>query len=557
MKVIDKGQKMPKGEKIVFWGMVFLLFLIFFSILPNALSGPALDEATGNWQIEENGSFRKIGLEDYKEPLAGGTVLIRTSLTKEMLAKGYLLFYSRDLEISGIFDDALIYSYGRKSGLDGKESLLGTYGAGWHMVRLPSYAQEGESLKIILSPKSVQQSFRLPKFYLSSPQEFDLILLDKNRLSLVNSVMLLVFAMGSLPFYRVYAKAYLLPRGLEDLSIYVIITFAWFITRNPWVQFVFSEHIKILKFASNLASMLAFVPFVYIFIRNDAFLYKRQVLILVMLNLIYVLVRLFAYIIFYIDLGQYVLFTQVVGNVLQVLAWIFMILDYRQRRDESLVNIIIYGTLFYLSMSLDQVFDYLTVDRYSYLVSEMGVLLGVLLVSITSFQQAARVHEEKLVMEYYKKLSVTDSLTEMGNRNTFLKKKEEIDQEGLLEQLGVIIMDMNNLKRVNDERGHLEGDRLIVATADMIKTVFDDRFEKFRIGGDEFALLIFGMDLDQLQEKVWTFNSHIARYNESSDLRMDVAVGLAVYDKGMDRNMESIFKRADANMYQRKIRMKM
>ena len=166
-------------------------------------------------------------------------------------------------------------------------------------------------------------------------------------------------------------------------------------------------------------------------------------------------------------------------------------------------------------------------------------------------------HEEKLVMEYYKKLSVTDSLTEMGNRNTFLKKKEEIDQEGLLEQLGVIIMDMNNLKRVNDQRGHLEGDRLIVATSDMIKTVFDDRFEKFRIGGDEFALLIFGMDLDQLQEKVWTFNSHIARYNESSDLRMDVAVGLAVYDKGMDRNMESIFKRADANMYQHKIRMKM
>ncbi|MFV2063812.1 MAG: diguanylate cyclase, partial [Chloroflexota bacterium] len=88
--------------------------------------------------------------------------------------------------------------------------------------------------------------------------------------------------------------------------------------------------------------------------------------------------------------------------------------------------------------------------------------------------------------------SIHDGLTGMGNHRSF--QEELARQVELFERDGVpstlLLVDLDNLKVVNDQEGHAEGDRLIVGMADSMREAFRATDRLFRIGGDEFAVLL-------------------------------------------------------------------
>lgn len=153
-----------------------------------------------------------------------------------------------------------------------------------------------------------------------------------------------------------------------------------------------------------------------------------------------------------------------------------------------------------------------------------------------------------------------DALTGAGSRSAFIKKSEMLGRSIARNggKIAVVMVDMNNLKRVNDEYGHKEGDAYITGCCNMIRSVFKDSMV-YRIGGDEFAVILQGDDYENriaLTEKLKSdFEESFSREDLEPWLRYSAAVGLAENDSD-DMTFESVFKKADEEMYMDKAAIK-
>ena len=156
-------------------------------------------------------------------------------------------------------------------------------------------------------------------------------------------------------------------------------------------------------------------------------------------------------------------------------------------------------------------------------------------------------HKNKLLID-----ANTDHLTQLNNRRSlqdFMRKTPCQTDTALL------LADLDNFKEVNDQYGHNEGDKVLVAFAGLLKKTFPSE-ALFRLGGDEFAIILHGMkDPDmpkQYAEQLLSdFNTKIARQFSHTNISMSIgiAVAMTMYDP---KEFGELFKRADMALYESK-----
>lgn len=150
----------------------------------------------------------------------------------------------------------------------------------------------------------------------------------------------------------------------------------------------------------------------------------------------------------------------------------------------------------------------------------------------------------------------TDPLTGVKSKHAYMDDTEKIYQRirgGNAGDFAVVVFDVNDLKRINDTKGHDAGDVCIYSAAMLIGEFFAGS-PVYRIGGDEFAVILKGDDYANRRQLLTSFNAQ-AENSLCSD-RVVVAAGMAEYRKGSDRNYRTVFDRADKKMYQRKRELK-
>ena len=162
---------------------------------------------------------------------------------------------------------------------------------------------------------------------------------------------------------------------------------------------------------------------------------------------------------------------------------------------------------------------------------------------------------DQLSMETYK-----DALTGVGNKAAYLKRISELNRQQATENLeyAMVMVDINNLKAINDEHGHRAGDQYIKGCCHMICEVFKHS-PIYRIGGDEFAALLLDSDYVNRKELCERLKADYERTSAQRDvspwLRYSAAVGMA--ERAADDNLaELVFRRADEAMYRDKVRIK-
>ena len=533
--------------------VLFLVLVIGYQQSMGTESTVSFSPLYEGWQVHEDGSYIPLDKESYQAMKARNPITIKRALTKELEGSKNLIFYTKDTKVEVLFDHAPIYSYGYMQNAKG-EMNLGSYGSLWHTVRLPKYAQEGDEIQLTFTPTNEKRPLSIPRIYTVKDYEFTALLLEKNRLSLLITFILLGFAFLSLGFYSIYSKPYDLPRGVQDLGLYVFLVFLWFITRNPWVQMVFSKNLLVLKLISYFSLSLLLIPYMYLFIHREGFPYPRCARVLVFISWCYVLVQLLAYVVIFVDVGRYASVDLIFRAGIQAVTWFMMIRYYRETKDKDILKLIGFGFVFFLFNGLDHVIDRFWPERFHYLASEIALLAGVAFLMLDNIRQAIGAHRDSILANQYRKLSAIDALTGLGNRNSYLSRLEDLK---LSDHPGVIIMDINDLKEVNDCHGHLKGDELIIETGRLVNEVFGDSFEKFRIGGDEFAFLTQNKTAQYLEEHIWKFNKKLSDLNEKQQIPLKVAAGAHQYKPGVDESLQDIIHKADEQMYLQKIRMKM
>lgn len=157
-------------------------------------------------------------------------------------------------------------------------------------------------------------------------------------------------------------------------------------------------------------------------------------------------------------------------------------------------------------------------------------------------------------------LAHRDSLTGLRNPTSYNSWVANFDEQIQSQTMdfGVIVFDVNNLKETNDRYGHDAGNKLIVAASRIISDTFK-RSPVFRIGGDEFLVILQNSDLKNCEELIVKFDSECANVSvkaDEADVAVSIAKGLAVYNPDRDSQFMDVFHRADEAMYENKRGMK-
>lgn len=152
-----------------------------------------------------------------------------------------------------------------------------------------------------------------------------------------------------------------------------------------------------------------------------------------------------------------------------------------------------------------------------------------------------------------------DALTKVRNKRAYDLEIERINRdikEGNT-AYGLAMIDLNFLKKTNDTYGHEKGDIAIKNLCQTICRVFLHS-PVFRIGGDEFVVVLANHDYENLDDLKEQFESEILKCQSGENPwdRISAAAGYALFDPEIDNDMESVFKRADQRMYERKNQMK-
>ena len=154
-------------------------------------------------------------------------------------------------------------------------------------------------------------------------------------------------------------------------------------------------------------------------------------------------------------------------------------------------------------------------------------------------------------------LAHRDALTGVGSKLAYdgqvVKLTEEIRQGDA--RFGIVVIDMNGLKHLNDTYGHEKGNIAIQKTCSLICDVFLHS-PVYRFGGDEFAVVIKDRDYDNIDEILRQFEAKMAGTTGEPWETVSAAVGYALYDKNNDDTVDDVFRRADHRMYEQKKEMK-
>ena len=156
---------------------------------------------------------------------------------------------------------------------------------------------------------------------------------------------------------------------------------------------------------------------------------------------------------------------------------------------------------------------------------------------------------QKRAEENLQFISIHDSLTGLFNR---FYSDAEINRlaASRMRPVSIIVIDLNNLKKINDESGHAMGDLYIKNTANILKQTFRPEDMIARIGGDEFLVLLPLVDENICAQAVERLNEYIRLFNQESEFPISLSAGSATAQAG-DNLLERI-READKRMYEEK-----
>ncbi|MDU6040603.1 MAG: diguanylate cyclase [Clostridium butyricum] len=148
-------------------------------------------------------------------------------------------------------------------------------------------------------------------------------------------------------------------------------------------------------------------------------------------------------------------------------------------------------------------------------------------------------------------LALIDKATGLYNRNYLEQVIQEAKGDDKLKVISILMVDIDNLKSINDQNGHLEGDKAIKLVGQAITRSIRKHDIAIRYGGDEFVVLL----LDEDTVGINKIEDRIRKEMEKNSLNVSVSIGIANAQKFID--VKELIKIADEKLYQEKEKKKL
>ena len=224
-----------------------------------------------------------------------------------------------------------------------------------------------------------------------------------------------------------------------------------------------------------------------------------------------------------------------------------VISEYSEKKDKRVVE-----RLDYEEEGGDEI-DMLAM-RLSSMINDLSEYMKTLVSTTRQLQEA-----EEREVELTQMVNI-DALTGIRNKNSYDREAENLQieiKEGIA-KFGIAVADLNFLKKINDTYGHENGNTAIKNACKILCHHFKHS-QVFRIGGDEFAIIMKNEDYENAEKLYADFVRKMDDYAELEVKAMwqspTVSIGYARFNPMRDGTVKDVFKRADASMYEHKERM--
>ena len=455
-------------------------------------------------------------------------------------------FYTAHMVVRVYADNSLIYTIDSP-----KPFYEKTPGAVWNFVEIPS---DTEKVTVILQAVYPEVRQKAINFYIGNLEQMYNKILYGSGLDIVVSLIEMAIGVILILYWSIAHSRLEIEHTILYFGIFSFMIGIWAFNESGTLMTIIPIRAAcVLISAVSLMLMTpAFVRFVKYFWRVPDRWISDVICILAFINIVVQLILQLTGI-----RGFRQMFTPthiLLGMALMYMAGATVYAMWKRGINQQVI-VGILGIIVLLGvLTLDLVHFYLGSFQITF-IGNFGVLIYICILVQEAFKQTISQADKARKLEFYRQLATKDMLTDMYNRNSYDEwVKENVQMPGTL----IITFDLNNLKYCNDTLGHAIGDDYIKNAAGIIAEIFGNFGNCYRIGGDEFCVVIPKQNKIDPEDKLTQLEQEQKKYNAGLEYPyMQIAYGYAEYDAQTDLDIEDTRSRADEKMYEMKRRMKM
>lgn len=529
INTIAKEMLMGKGIQKVYFGMIIFGFLIIL------VCGVFTSNGTSEIELQTLNITRTEQVNDSVQHYCFDV--------SNMTPYGMdIAFFSHHQFVHAYADGEEIYSVTEDGGIWGR-----TPGCLWNFVNIP-YGTKELIIEIVSAYTSVQGETHT--FYYGDALDMYRAIFKSSTISMVVSFLIIISGAIMITYGLTINRRAYTARSVLYLGTFILIFGFWSFNETDSATLLFNHRITS-SFSAFIFLMLmtfSFSAFVRDFMQIEDNIIWKLINIICVVHFIICLTLQFTGI---MDLKETVVST----HTLMILAILYVILVLahkliKGKLAKSLRNNLI-ALIALIAAALTDMFFYYQGIKDGDFFGRFIFLIFTIILGKEALGSSMKLVDRGKKAKLYEELATTDGLTGLYNRNSYeLDIKEDGEKPGTL----VVLCDLNNLKKCNDTIGHSEGDKYIKTAAGIIEQVFSDYGKCYRIGGDEFLVLIKKGKRCPIDSLIAQVSLEEARYNEHSSLQfpVEIAIGYAIFDSKKDENIEKTRDRADEMMYENK-----
>lgn len=429
-----------------------------------------------------------------------------------------------------------------------------TPGCVWNSVALED-AEEGKEVRVVIYPVYESSIGVTPSFYFGEEYRIamDVILqhLPTLLLSIIGILSGLLFAIYGIINYRNTE----MDKSLMMLGCFAVIISLWKLTDDASMSLLF-RNVHALYMVPYLMLHLACVPFV-LFVKEQYGTRNSKIWYLpVLTSYVGLIVTLGLQLMNIRDMREmlWVIHIEIVVTIAVTFGMIIYEIRNKGLSDKIKRNLICL-VICLVGVLLDIAVYYISRGMAGNMLGMLGFIIFIFAQGSNSIKDTRELINFGMQARTFERKAYHDQLTGLNNRMAYADYtgREEFSSEHCI----IMVFDLNNLKKCNDTLGHEKGDIYIRECAQIIRESFQDIGQCYRMGGDEFAVLLEHVSLDVCKKRVKRMHELVAERNRKNpEIEMGIACGYELFDNRIDHDINDTSRRADKMMYREKYAMK-
>lgn len=534
-------------KRLYMAGLLFIL-CIFLYMCFNIKSIVTSNRPDGGFVLLSPGEF--LTLEDEDAPVGAYNELTLT-LTDIPKANSELVFCTRHESVEVYIGNELIYSLYPSP----DNAFTKTSGAEWNSI--PIYPEDsGKTLRVVLLPLYDNVLGTCPDLYFGSELAIWIHLIGQSvgifLLALTAMILGVIFIVFTLTAYRNREA----DKSLLLMGVFSICIGLWKITDLDTTALLFEASIP-LAYVPYLSLLVVVIPFV-LFVKQ-MFTQKDSIIwyIPCFANLALMFIVCILQITGAADMRDMLWLTH--GLMLSLVA-VTAVMVWRELKSFGwsgrLKLTLLCLALCFVGLLGDIAIYRLSGGQRTTSLGMFSFLFYIVVLGVNSLKNARRLIAIGSQAKQFEEMAYHDQLTGLYNRTAYAEYtgKKEFSPEGHI----VVMFDLNNLKTCNDTLGHDQGDYYIRSSAELIKESFSRFGNCYRMGGDEFCVLLHNVPMAKCQECIKDLKRRVGKWNEENGgaFPIHIACGFKMFNPKKDYDIADTLRRADKMMYAEKFSMK-